>query len=123
MESSSTKAKEIIIYDKKEDMLYVARKRKAYASVSIGETILDFDSRGFLVGMEIDGASKYLGLERDFLDNINSINMAVTYRPDSIVIALILFAGGYDKQRVVLSNKAELGHKSVQQEQIAVVRH
>ncbi|MFH1637426.1 MAG: DUF2283 domain-containing protein [Candidatus Woesearchaeota archaeon] len=87
-------AKDIVMYDKNSDMLYFS-KAKAYSSIDIDNFILDFDKKGFLIGLELDNASKNLSVNKKLLSSLKDIRLSVTYRPNMLKLLMVLsFSSG-----------------------------
>ena len=65
------KAKGEIDYDFKHDILFFKTKNREYVkSIELDNIILDIDSKGFIVGTQIFGASKFLRMDKIKLRDI-----------------------------------------------------
>jgi uncharacterized protein YuzE len=101
-----------IIYDNEEDILFLSKKRTVRASINIGDFIVDIDMNGFVSGIEILDASKTLKLKKSLLKDLSEASMAVTYKPDYLLINLILMFNEKEKE-VAIPLTVDLGHNAV----------
>ena len=70
MAKSNTK----IIYEKKEDILYLSKGKAAKASIEVGDFIIDIDFEGFVSAIEILNAGENLNISSEILEKINKLN-------------------------------------------------
>lgn len=71
MEKKNLKGKGEMDYDYKQDILFFKTKDREYAkSIELDNIVLDIDSAGFIVGIQIFEASKFLGVEKLILMKI-----------------------------------------------------
>lgn len=88
--------KTFIDYDKENDLLFLYRKQRSKGSVEIGSLVIDISDDGRIVGLEIFDASRVLSdvtgmkVTKSMLDSVKTASLKVTYRPDSILIAILL---------------------------------
>lgn len=65
------KAKGEVDYDFKQDILFFKTKNREYVkSIELDNIILDIDSKGFIVGIQLFEASKFLRIDKIKLRNI-----------------------------------------------------
>jgi uncharacterized protein YuzE len=81
----------LIDYDSHADSLYVCMRQSNY-SVDIGDFVVDFDNKNFVCGIEIQNASKNIGLTKSQLSKILKAKFAINYRPRMVLIKLMLMA-------------------------------
>lgn len=113
------KVKEIVVYDKNQDTIFISKGRKTYASIDIDDFIFDFDKRGFLVAVEIEDVSKNLRISKEKLQNIDSVTLTTTYKPSLIKIVIFLKFKKLEKE-VIVPLYADLGHKKITTKSFAV---
>ena len=88
-----------ISYDKLSDDLYIyLENEKSQASVEIAEVVLDINSKGKLVAVEIQSASKWLSsitnkkVYKKDLENISKAEVEVTKIKNNLIIKVIINA-------------------------------
>jgi uncharacterized protein YuzE len=102
-------------YDSEEDILSLSKGIKVKASIDIGDFIIDVDHRGLIVGLEILNASQNIGLKEEFLKSLEQASMQVTYKPNSVFIAIYMKMKNKEKEiRIPLT--VDLGHGAVKTE-------
>jgi len=72
-----------IEYNAKIDTLHVYRypeQKVVYGSLQLGNFIIDIDSKGMIIGLEIDNASEILGLKPEKLETINDATVTVMFQ-------------------------------------------
>ncbi|MBW2995033.1 DUF2283 domain-containing protein [Candidatus Woesearchaeota archaeon] len=111
--------KKIVKYDEKQDTLLISKGKATYASIDIDDFILDFDKRGFLVGIEIEDASRNFNIGKDILKTIESVTINATYKPNLVKILIFLKSKNNEKE-ILIPVSAELGHRKVTTEKFAV---
>lgn len=110
-----------ISYDYEEDILNLSRSKSSKASVEVGDFIIDVGNDGFLSAIEILNASENLNLSKDVLKNVNGAKMSVLYKPNYVLVILVLKFKGIEKDvRIPLT--INLGHKNVEREETIFVR-
>jgi uncharacterized protein YuzE len=102
-------------YDREEDILSLSKGIKAKASIDIGDFIIDVDSRGFIVALEILNASQNLGIKEEMLKSLEQASMQVTYKPNYVYIAIYMKMKGKEKE-VSIPLTVDLGHGAVKTE-------
>lgn len=77
-------------YDYKQDILFFKAKGREYAkSIELDNIVIDIDSKGFITGIQIFEASKFLGLEKKDLMKIPKWNFTVNVGEGKIEIRLV----------------------------------
>jgi hypothetical protein len=109
---AAEKTKNIIVYNKNQDSLFVSKGRATYASIDIDDFIFDFDKEGFLVALEIEEASKNIGLPKEQLESIEYISLNATYKPNLVKIVLI-FKFRNEQKEIIVPLYADLGHSKI----------
>jgi uncharacterized protein YuzE len=104
-----------IIYDAEEDILLLSKIRKVKASISIGDFIIDVDSRGFISGVEILNASENMKIPPKVLSELKKASMSVTYKQNYIYIFLVMKFERTEKE-IAIPLTVDLGHKTVHSE-------
>ena len=102
-------------YDSEEDILFLSKGRKIKASIDIGDFIIDVDHRGFVAGIEILNASQNLGLTETQLKSLEKASMSVTYKPNYVLIALIMKIKKKEKD-ITIPLTVDLGHGAIKKE-------
>ena len=99
-------------YDAEEDILLLSKQKNVKASIDLGDFVIDVDSGGFITGIEILNASQNLGLKEERLKNLKEVSMNVTYKPNFVMITLLMQFGNQEKDiRIPLT--VDLGHGSI----------
>lgn len=98
-------------YDKLNDLLYIYKKNShAYSNVIIGEFHLELDKNKNVVGVEILKASELLKeykMSRKFLDNIDSVEMRVVVRNNSLLVFITIHALKQERSAAITMNNLE----------------
>jgi len=100
-----------IVYDDEEDILFLSKGRKVKASIDVGDFIIDVDAKGFITGIEILDASRNLKIAEKQLKELQKASMAVTYKPNHVIIYLILQLKEKEKD-ITIPLTVDLGHGS-----------
>lgn len=106
-----------IDYDSDNDILFISEGEKVKASLDIGDFVLDVSHANFICGIEIMDASEKLGIDREVLKNIKSMNMSVNYKPNHVYVLLMISFKKNDKEvNVQIPLTLDLGHKEGRKE-------
>jgi len=101
-----------IDYDEDNDILFISNEDKVKASIDIGDFVLDVNHNNLISGIEIMDASENLGINKDILNNINSIKMSISYKTNHVYVLLeILFKKGNKEINIPIPLTLNLGHK------------
>jgi uncharacterized protein YuzE len=106
-----------ISYDEEEDILLLSKGRKVKASIDIDDFIIDVDARGFITGIEILNASENLKVSPVQLKGIQEAAMIVNYKPNSVLISLVMKLKGKEKD-ITIPLTLDLGHSAASSERI-----
>lgn len=88
---SAKKPKADVLYDSKEDILFVSPKKKEYdSSYQIGNLIFDLNKKKKVIGVEILDASSVLGISRYWLNSIQSGELQIQVMQETINLRLTL---------------------------------
>mgnify|MGYP000220990112 CR=1 FL=1 len=115
MAKSNTK----IIYEEKEDILYLSKCKKVKASIEIEDFIIDIDMDGYVSGIEVLNASENLQISPAKLKQIEKAKMNIIYKPNYVYIFLLLKLKK-EKKEVALPLTISLGHPKVKKEVVFV---
>jgi len=96
-------------YNLEEDILVLSKNRKIKASIDLGDFVIDVDSSGFIVGIEILNASLNLGLTEKQLVNLKQAAMNVVYKPNYVHISILMQFGSQEKD-IHIPLTIDLGH-------------
>ncbi len=99
-------------YDEEEDILVLSKSRKIKASLDLGDFVIDVDSDGFIVGIEILNASQNLRLKEEQLKDLKQASMNVVYKPNYVHISIIMQFGSKEKD-IHIPLTVDLGHGTV----------
>lgn len=105
-------------YNFEEDILVLSRNKKIKASIDFGDFIIDVDSNGFIVGIEILNASQNLGLQEEQLRDLKKAFMKVTYKPNYVHLSIMMKFGSQEKD-IHIPLTVDLGHGAVTSEKIS----
>ena len=90
-----------IEYDADIDALYVHRypeQKEVYGSLHLGNFVIDVDSEGIIIGLEIDNASEILGMKPEKLETINDAAITVMRQNGIVLIRYqMTFQGASEK--------------------------
>ncbi len=100
-------------YDNEEDILSLSKGRPVKASIDIGDFVIDVDHKGFITGVEILNASQNLHLTEKQLCTLKQASMSVTYKPNYVVIFLVMEFDNKEKEKLSIPLTVDLGHSSV----------
>ena len=95
-----------IDYDKENDILYVYTKEHASDSVEFDNFVIDYSSRGMIVGVEIMKATDFInkfGLKKSFLENATAASISVIQGKEYALIKVLIAAAGDTKEITVPS--------------------
>ncbi|MFQ5531469.1 MAG: DUF2283 domain-containing protein [Candidatus Nanoarchaeia archaeon] len=106
-----------IIYEDNEDILYLSEGKLARASIEIGDFVIDVDSKGYIIAIEILNASQNLKVSPKVFSEINKASMSVVYKPNYLYIMLIFNFKEKEKD-VAIPLTIDLGHKKVQKQEV-----
>ena len=98
-----------MLYDSEEDILFLSKGKQVKESIDIGDFILDIDHNNLISGIEILNASQNLNIEEKQLENIKIAAMKVTYKPNNIIITLLLQTNNKEKD-ISIPLAIDLGH-------------
>ena len=77
-------------YDFKQDILFFKTKDREYKkSIELDNIVLDIDEEGFIVGIQIFEASKFLNLKKDMLLSIPTWQYQATFYEGRIEVRLM----------------------------------
>lgn len=108
-----------IDYDEEYDIFWINNGQKVKASIDVGDFILDVNSNNFICGLEIMDASENLGISKENLKSIKSINLSVNYKTDYVYLLLMMSFKREDKEvNVPIPLTLNLGHKTPKQEML-----
>jgi len=106
-----------IDYDADNDIFFISNGDKVKASLDIGDFVLDVNHNNLIGGIEIMNASENLGISKEVLKDIQSINMSVTYKPNyAYVLLMITFKKGDKEVNMPIPLTLDLGHKESRKE-------
>lgn len=106
-----------IDYDSDNDILFISNGDKVKSSLDIGDFILDVNHDNLICGIEIMEASERLGVNKTFLEHIQSMKMSVTYRTNNIyVLLMISFKKEGNDVNIPIPLTLDLGHKLPREE-------
>ncbi|MFW6282758.1 MAG: DUF2283 domain-containing protein, partial [Minisyncoccales bacterium] len=80
----------IIDYDSENDVFFISKGEKIKSSIDIGDFILDVNSNNFISGLEVMDASENLGVDKELLKNIKSVQMSVNYKTNHVYVLLVM---------------------------------
>ena len=90
MITKSLKGKGEADYDFKQDILFFKTKGREYKkSIELDNMVLDIDEEGFIVGIQIFEASKFLNLKKDVLLSIPTWQYQATFYEGRIEVRLM----------------------------------
>jgi len=106
-----------IDYDLDNDILFISNGEKVKSSLDIGDFVLDVNYENFVCGLEIMDASERLGIDREVLENIESMKMAVTYKTNHVYVLLaVVFKKDGKEVNIPIPFTLSLGHKFPREE-------
>ncbi|MBU2561552.1 MAG: DUF2283 domain-containing protein [Nanoarchaeota archaeon] len=90
MENKQLKSKGEVDYDYKQDILFFKTSERDYAkSIELENLVLDVDKEGFIVGIQIFEASKFLNISRNMLLKIPTWQFEANVRDGRIEFRLM----------------------------------
>jgi len=101
-----------VTYDEEEDILSFTKGRRVQASIDIGDFVIDVDSNGFITGIEVLNATETFKMTAAQLMELNEISMNVNYRPNYVLIHLIMSLKNKEKD-LTIPLTVDLGHSTV----------
>jgi len=106
-----------IDYDSDNDILFISNGEKVKASLDIGDFVLDVSHDNLICGIEIMDASTNLGISKENLSDIKSMEMSVNYKTNNILVLLrIMFKQGNKMVNIPIPLSIGLGHRAPKQE-------
>lgn len=101
-----------IDYDADNDIFFISNGEKVKASLDIGDFVLDVSHNNLICGIEVMDASDNLGISKEVLKDIQSINMSVNYKTNHVyVLLMIVFKKDGKEVNVPIPLTLDLGHK------------
>jgi uncharacterized protein YuzE len=100
-----------IDYDKENDILYVHTKEHASDSVDFDNFVIDYSSRGMIVGVEIMKAADFIGkfgLKKSFLKDARAASISVIQGKEYALIKILIASAGQSKEITVPSPVPQL---------------
>lgn len=99
-------------YDLNNDILFLSNGEKVKSSLDIGEFILDVSQDNLICGIEIMDASKNLGIDKEFLKQVQNVKMSVTYKTNHVFVLLMMIFKNEDQiVNIPIPLTLDLGHK------------
>lgn len=86
-------------------------------SIDIQNVLLDLNSNGLVVGIEILDISKFCGVSKTILNNITKSKVEIKYCPKELLMKIILFYRK-EQEKIILPLMAELNHKGLSQKMV-----
>ena len=82
-------------YDEESDDLFLFSEHKSKGSIEIGDLVLDFDSKGNVVGIEFLNATRFISesgsrVSKEFLRNLEACDVKVSQKNNFLFIKLTL---------------------------------
>jgi len=106
-----------IDYDVDNDIFFISDNEKVKASLDVGDFVLDVNHNNLICGIEIMDASENLGISKEVLKNVKSINMSVTYKTNHVYVLLMMTFNKNGKEvNVPIPLTLGLGHKTPMKE-------
>ena len=110
-----------ITYDKTYDIISFWNGKASQVSIEVGDFIVDIDSNGFFVGLEVMNASQNLQIDSEILAKIEKAEMSILYKPKYVYIMIKIKIAGKEKD-ISIPLTLDLGHKKVSREQVLLSR-
>ncbi len=111
------RAIKVIDYDFENDDLFVSDGSRVKSSLDVGDFVLDVSHENLICGIEVMDASENLGIKKEFLKNIESMKMSVTYKTNNVYVLLMIgFGEGGRDVNIQVPLTLSLGHKVPQKE-------
>ena len=101
-------------YDKEEDILMLSRGRAVQASIEIGDFVVDVDTKGFIVGLEILDASKTLSIPKRRLMRLQNATMTINYKQQYTLLTVFLELSDTNKE-ITIPLTLDLSHTTGRQ--------
>ncbi len=85
---------------------------KVKSSLDVGDFILDVSSDNLICGLEIMDASENLGIDKEFLNQVQNIKMSVNYKTNHVLVLLMMTFKREDQiVNIPIPLTLDLGHK------------
>jgi uncharacterized protein YuzE len=105
-----------IDYDSDNNILFISNGEKVKASLDIGDFVLDVSHENLICGIEIMDASINLGISKESLSSIKSMEMSVNYKTNNILVLLKVIFQDNKMVNIPIPLCMGLGHKMPKQE-------